>query len=523
MRTMGDVSTVSNPPFVDALLRPDAYPHECRRIELIETHISWVFLTGDWAYKVKKPVALNFVDFSTFELREHFCREELRCNRAFAPELYDSVVPVNFDGRRYRIAGEGETVEWAVRMVQFPGENQLDRLLEAGALEAAALREFGTRLARQHAQLPMPDGVDDVDARVLKPVLDNFRTLAPLEVMKPHQDWLRALRADSQALFDTQREGFATRRQGGYVRECHGDLHLSNLVLTDLGVRAFDCLEFNASLRWIDVASDVAFLLMDCGVRGRDDLAYGFFDGYLTQSGDYDGVVLSPYYQAYRSMVRAKVAALQIESGANVGPEVAQRLTGHLQWTDKLLHRPRGGLVLMCGLSGSGKSYLAERLVPLLPAVRLRSDVARKRLAGLATDADSHSPVDGGLYSETSTADVYTALQGWTEQIVSGGVHVVVDATFLRRSLRREFHRLATRLGVPCVIVCCDADQRILERRVEQRERAGDDVSEAGLEVLRLQRSRFEEFVDEPVLRVNTGGELKPAELAATLRKRLRA
>ena len=498
---------MNKPAFVDALLQPDAYAHPCGEIELIETHISWVFLTGQFAYKVKKPVSLNFVDFSTFERREYFCREELRCNRAFAPELYDDVVPINFADGQYRIEGPGDTVEWAVRMVQFPTDRQLDRMLEAGELPLPALHEFGGELAAQHARLPVRTEADDVAARVLKPVLDNFRTVAPLGAARPYEGLLSTLAIDSEALFNALRDTFAGRVQGGFVRECHGDLHLSNLVLTDIGVRAFDCLEFNANLRWIDVASDVAFLLMDCCVRGREDLAHGFLDGYLNESGDYAGVVLSRYYQAYRSMVRAKVAALQIEQG-QASADVAERLDQHLRWADKRLHRDCGHLVLMCGVSGSGKSYLAERLVTALPAIRLRSDVARKRLAGMRPAEESDSPVDGGLYTPSNTAQVYARLLEWAVQIAGGGDHVIVDATFLQRTLREEFLQRAARLGLPCTIVHCYAEPQILTQRVRAREQAGDDVSEAGVAVLERQLQRFEEFADEPVLRVNTGGEL---------------
>jgi aminoglycoside phosphotransferase family enzyme/predicted kinase len=511
---------LNNPPLVKALLRVDAYPHPCSAIELIETHISWVFLTGQYAYKVKKPVAFNFVDFSSLERRAHFCREELRCNRAFVPELYDAVVPINLTADGYRIEGSGRTVEWAVRMVQFPSENQLDRLLGADRLSLATMREFGSMLASQHAQLPVRRGVDDAASRVLKPVLDNFRTLAPLAVSAPHVDWLESLRADSETLFAALGEKFAARAPGGFVRECHGDLHLSNLVLTDLGVRAFDCLEFNPDLRWIDVASDVAFLLMDCCVRGREDLSYGFLDGYLTAAGDYSGVVLSPFYQAYRSMVRAKVAALQLaQQQAGDGAEIARRLLTHLQWTDKRLHRPRGGLVLMCGLSGSGKSYLAERLVPVMPAVRLRSDVARKRLAGLAPHADSQSPIDGGLYTRDRTEQVYARLQSWAADIACGGEHVIVDATFLQRHQRSAFVQLAARLQIGCTIVYCHADRQVLEQRLRRRAQEGNDVSEAGIGVLQRQLEQFEDFADEPVMRLNTAHDLQPAAIAEKLRE----
>ncbi|MDH3642744.1 MAG: AAA family ATPase, partial [Gammaproteobacteria bacterium] len=442
---------MSTPDFVAALLEPEAYPHPCREIRLIETHISWVFLTGDYAYKVKKPVQFNFVDFSTLQLRTHYCEEEVRCNRSFAEELYLGVVTINrAEGGGYRVQGSGEVVEHAVRMREFPGDQQLDKLLAGGGLDVQAMHQFGLDLADQHGKLPRLDAgrvvekVDDqVDVRVLKPVLDNFRTLRPLRASARHRDLLAGLEQDSQTAYQRLRPRFLQRLRDGFTRECHGDLHLSNLVLLDGRIRAFDCLEFNANLRWIDTASDVAFLLMDCAVRGRSDLGYAFLDGYLSRNADYEGAGLSVFFQVYRSMVRAKVAALQLEESAAGASEenlaLAERLALHLHWAQDRLHRPTGSLVLMCGFSGSGKSYLGERLAPAFPAVRVRSDVLRKVNAGLAPESRSASAIDGGLYARDRTSAVYADMLAVSEQLVNAGEHVVVDATFLSRDSRAAF------------------------------------------------------------------------------------
>jgi aminoglycoside phosphotransferase family enzyme/predicted kinase len=520
---------MNTPEFISALMDPGAYGHPCGEVQLVETHISWVFLTGEYAYKVKKQVHFNFVDFSTLERRAHYCEEEVRCNRSFSPELYVGVVTINQDDEgRYHVAGPGRVVEWAVKMRQFPGAQQLDNLLAAGTLEAPTMRRFGLDLADQHAQLPRLKGDDDeVDTRVRKPVLDNFRTLGPLRASRRHESLLNRLEADSRSAFQRLRPQFVRRLRDGFTRECHGDLHLSNLVVLGERVRAFDCLEFNANLRWIDTASDVAFLLMDCAVRGHQDLGYAFLDGYLTRSADYEGTVLAAFFQVYRSLVRAKVAALQLEEltespDESTDQQLIERLALHLRWADERLHRKPGMLLLMCGLSGSGKSYLAERLVPQLPAVRVRSDVLRKARAGIDSQARSNSPVDGGLYSQHQTQSVYAEMLRVTEALIGAGENVLVDATFLDRGWRSKFRAAARRLGSGCVIVHCEAPQLVLEDRIRDRAREPENVSEAGLEVLQSQLKRFDAITpEEPSVVVDTQAPLEMAQLENRIREAL--
>lgn len=507
---------MSLPEPLHALLDPRTYPHPCGEIELIETHISWVILTGSHVYKLKKPVKFSFVDFSTLALREHYCREELRCNRMFAPDLYETVLPVTrrADGD-LEFGGEGEVIEWALRMRQFDNANQLDRMLERGEVSTEMLREFGRSLAGKHQALPRLTGsADEVEQRIIGPVEDNFAEISTTSLQQRHgallQQTLALSRGDSQRLKPLMEQ----RLSSGAIRECHGDLHLTNLALIDGVVTAFDCLEFNANLRWIDTMSDVAFLLMDCHVRGRADLAYAFLDGYLDQSGDYDGAGLLGYYCAYRSMVRAKVAALRFEQERS--EPVADRFVNHLQWAHDWLQRPPGRLVLMCGLSGSGKSYVAERLVGRLPAVRLRSDVARKHLLGLATEARSSSALDSGLYDPAHTEEVFSWLGECASGLLMSGEHVIVDATFIERSRRRQMLDRAKALGCKACILYCQAPVDVLRSRIQTRQEAGRDASEATLAVLEQQRSRLQAPDDrEPVIVLDTECELDAERIDA--------
>lgn len=523
---------MSLPETLAGLLDPGAFPHASEPPTVVETHISWVLLTGSFAYKLKKPVRFDFVDFSTLERREHFCREELRCNRAFAPELYLDVVPVTRDDRgRARIQGGGDVVDWAVKMRQFASDQQLEALLEQDALDVEALRTFGNALAAVHQAAPARRcSATELDARVLSPVRDNFRVLASLPELERLRERLSALRAHSERDAETLRRWLVGRLEEGRIRECHGDLHFGNLVLLDGAVTAFDCLEFDPALRWIDPVSDVAFLFMDCLVRGRYDLGYAFLDGYLDVAGDYPGVRLLSFYADYRAMVRAKVTALREAQLGAEGPgesasNAAQKwpvCATYLAWCEARHARPPGRLVLMFGLSGSGKSHLAARLAPTLPAVRLRSDVARKALAGLDTRAPAAARVGEGLYREDVTAAVYDHLADVAGHLLASGEHVIVDATFLDAERRSRFAALAEALGSRATVMWCDAPVDVLQQRIEARAAAGGEASDADLAVLEAQRRRFRPPTQNAV-RVDTAAAVDAALLGALRRSVLDA
>ncbi|MEQ8914672.1 MAG: AAA family ATPase [Pseudomonadales bacterium] len=501
------------------LLQADAYPHPCDPPQLIETHISWILLTGSYAYKLKKPVKLDFVDFSTLARREHFCREEVRCNRAFAPSLYRDVVRVVrcADGT-VAVDGEGVVLEWAVRMRQFDGEQQLDRLLAAGALTLEPLQRFGRELAERHAARPArPLSDRDLEPLVLAPMRDNVTVLRRLRnrvgALAQQQALLERVAAAMEMAMARARPQLLGRMSHS-IRECHGDLHLANLVLLDGVVTAFDCLEFDPALRWIDPMSDVAFLYMDCCVRGRADLAYAFVDGYLDASGDYDGARLLPLYAAYRAMVRAKVAAIRATQDDAATASSLPDLLDYLRWAERLQSREPGRLVLTCGLSGSGKSYLAQRLAARLPALRLRSDVARKRLAGLTPDTAAGAAVGEGLYRPGFSDAVYDGLADTAEALLAAGDDVLVDAAFLEAGRRARFLAIAERHGVPGVVLWCDAPVALLRERVTARAAAGQDPSDADLAVLARQQDVFETPGPEAV-RVDTSLALGEERLAA--------
>jgi predicted kinase len=408
-------------------------------------------------------------------------------------------------------------------MRQFDPAMQLEHVLERGSLTPGMLAAFGRTLASQHAALPRLKGrLEEIRPRILDPVENNFSEIAGTGLHAGHAQMLATAHERARTSGQTLRPLLEERMLDGTVRECHGDLHLSNLVHTGNSVTAFDCLEFNANLRWIDPISDVAFLFMDCHVRCRPDLAYAFVNAYLDASGDFRGACLLAYYAAYRSTVRAKVAALRWDQQPDT--ETAQRFMTHLRWGHDWQNRPAGLLVLMCGLSGSGKSQLAGRLLTELPALRLRSDVARKTLAGLPAGARSNSPIDGGLYDPDQSDRVFSFLGEIASSLLMTGENVIVDATFIAGARRREFLDMAARLGVKAVVLVCEAPVAVLRERVARRAADSGDASEATLDILRLQLDRFEVPTGaEPVIRVATGQPLAAAQIATLVEEILQA
>jgi hypothetical protein len=486
---------------IQFLMQADAYPHPVVAVQLVETHLSWVFLTGRDAYKVKKPVHFDFVDFSTLDRRKYFCDEEFRCNQTFAPELYVGVVPiVETPEGKIRVGGTGQVLDWAVHMRQFSQADQADRLLERDELGREELRVFGSELQRAHDRLPpMLDGVDQTAA-----LKSNFDTLRGLASATPYRPILDRLEVETLADIDAAHKLMIRRHAAGFVRECHGDLHLANLVRTKNGIRAFDCLEFDIRLRHIDIWCDASFLFMDCAVRARNDLAYAFVDGYLDASGDYEGATLLPLYARYRSMVRAKVAALRLDQS----PEdvtARKKLETHVNWAEQYDNRPPGKLFLTCGLSGTGKSYWATRLVPELKAVRLRSDVLRKRQHGLNPNAGTGSGIGKGLYTHAQSERVYQELAELSTALLTAGENVIIDAANLRLSQRQTLYRAARAAGSDSRLLYLTAQEDVLKQRLETRRRESDDPSEADAAVLAWQQANAElPTENEPLLAIDT-------------------
>jgi aminoglycoside phosphotransferase family enzyme len=448
------------PPLIQSLLDPARYPHPAGRIELVETHISWVLLAGDYAYKFKKPVVLPFLDYGTVDKRRAYCEAELRLNRRYAPDIYLEVV--EFDG------------EPAVRMRRFAESDRLDHVCARGELTPDHLSDLARRLAAFHAAAAVagPGERFGGPAEVLVPALENFDELERL--LANEAERLARLKAWTQAEHATRRAAFARRKTEGRVRECHGDLHLGNLVLLDGRPTPFDCIEFNDEFRWIDVAAEIAFTYLDLLDHGQPGLAAWFLNEWLLWSGDYDALAVLRFYAVYRAMVRAKVAAIQGKAS-----EAAE----YLAMAEALTVPPPAGLAITFGLSGSGKTTAARAALladDKAATIRLRSDVERKRLFGLAPDAAS----GGRIYGPEATFRTYGHLRTLAEAILADGWPVLVDAAFLKRAERDDFRTLAAKLGIPFAILACEAP--VEELRLRLAGRTGD-ASEATVQVMEQQ------------------------------------
>jgi hypothetical protein len=507
---------------VAALRNPACYPHPAGQIEVIETHISYVLLSGAYAYKIKKAVALGFLDFTTLARRRFFCEEELRLNRRLAPELYLAVVAITGSPDAPRFAANGEAIEYAVQMIRFPQEALLDRQLAAGRLSPNVIDQLADRLADFHerAERAPPDRRLGSPEAVWEPMAQNFAQLGEDLSGPAHRVRLAELEAWSRQCFSQLADLLATRLRDGWVRECHGDLHLGNIVATGAGLRIFDCIEFDPGLRWIDVLNEIAFLTMDLAERGRADYGHRLLNRYLEAMGDYRGLPLLAFYTVYRALVRAKVAA--IRAGQENPAERPAELANCDQYLDcaaraTLSRNPR--LLLMHGLAGSGKSWLAQQLLERLGALRIRSDVERKRLCGLPARARSESAVGDGIYDAAATTATYDRLVELAGQILAAGYPVLVDAANLKVWQRTAFRDLAAARRVPFVILACVAPEAVLQSRLATRQTAGSDASEADQAVLAYQMRTCEAITPDEeacTFRIDTSAPL-PAALPAAL------
>ena len=491
--TPADEALEAHRALVRALGRPGAWPEALppgASFEVIETHISTLLLAGDSAIKLKKPVALPFLDFSTPDLRRHFCEEELRINRRTAPDLYRAVLPVTGHVHAPRLGGDGPAIDWALWMRRFDNDQLYDRLARRGRLTAAHIDALAGAVAGFHAGLPpSPAGYGSADV-ARRWALDNFASLRDPGTASALPDAAREQLATLAGSSDSRLAGIAPllerRRAGGAVAECHGDLHLGNIVQHEGRPLLFDAIEFNPELRHMDRLNDVAFTFMDLLDHGLPRLAWRLLSQYLERTGDYAGLPLLRWFAVDRALVRAKVALLSArqvpDSEARQAVAAAAR---RIALAYALAHPAPPQLIVTSGLSGSGKSTVALLLSGALGAVRIRSDVERKRLHGMAPTERPADPTR--LYNPRATADTYGRLVNAARAALDGGVSAVVDAAFLRRAERDAVRALGCERRVACTVVECTAPAELLTARIGQRQARQSDPSDADTGVLALQ------------------------------------
>ena len=487
---------LSQKQLVDALLAPGYFSGTSK---LEETHISWVLLTGRDTYKIKKSVDLGFLDFSTLAARRFFCTEELRLNRRLAPNLYLDVIAIGGSPEQPILGGE-PAIEYAVHMRRFARSCMMDRRLESGYITPQHIDKLAALIALFHISLP-PAAADSplcATTAIQTAVVENFAQLPQLFSTPDDLALLSKVREASAQAFVVGEPLFRQRANAGCVRECHGDLHLGNIVLLDDAPVPFDGIAFSATLRWIDAISEIAFTVMDLLQRGQPQLAWRFLNAYLESNGDYAGAGVLRFYLAYRAMVRAKVAAIRAnqEDPAQAPHELAA-CRSYLDLAHDCLTRRRPALIITHGLPGCGKSTFAQIALERLGAIRVRSDVERKRLFGLDALADSRSQTGTGIYSEQATRRTYTRLHELAHDLLAAGFPVIVDAAFLRHAERESFRMLAWEMAVPFVIASLQADEAVLAQRLAQRLSRADDASEANASVLRTLQAAQEPLQDE--------------------------
>lgn len=472
------------PDLIDALTNPKVYPHPVDApVQLIETHISWLLLTGDYAYKIKKPVNFGFLDFTTLKQRRHFCEEELRLNQRLAPDIYDTLITITGTPNAPVIhetpPDSGQTsIEYAVRMHQFDPDLRLDLILNRRRFEPVWIDMLAEQIAHFHSRIPRAanDSPWGSAETLWEVVADNYQHINRQTLDANDLELLQLLSQRAAQHFRKLEPTIHKRKAEGYIRECHGDLHLGNVTLYHGQLRLFDCIEFNLQFRWIDTLCDLAFLLMDLEVRGQYRWANRCLNLYLQLSGDYTGISLLNFYKAYRSMVRAKVAML----GDN--PDIAT-FRRYLQLTQTYSEPPKPGLFIMHGVSGSGKSHLSAQLMERIGAVRIRSDIERKRIYRDLSRRGERLE----LYGQEMNTRTSQHLLALAKVILNSGYPVIVDATFIRQRARQPYLELAAELNMPIRIISCLCEQKLIEARLKRRSQEGGDASDADIDVMQGQ------------------------------------
>jgi aminoglycoside phosphotransferase family enzyme/predicted kinase len=489
---------------IQQLLRPEAFPHPAYNVILRETHISWVILCGEFAYKIKKPVEFGFLDFSTLARRQYFCQQELALNSRFAPELYQAVVAITRDDQGLTIEGEGPVIDYAVQMRRFDEKQRLDNVAARGELDRPMVRALARELVRlqQEATPCYPAiGIDEPGSpsALRAAAVQNFEQVREYPLDKAELAQLAQVEQWFRQRFGELLPTLELRLGKGWVIDGHGDAHLGNIALIDGVVRLFDCIEFNPSLRIMDSIGEIAFVTMDLDAKGYHGEAHCLLIDYLEYRGDYTGLALFDLYRSYFAMVRAKVALLRHPS-AKANKHDYEEFCRYLALAHSYCQPAPRFLAITHGVSGTGKSTIADKLVAASGAVRIRSDVERKRLFGLAPEQRSQPQDEANLYSTAMSRKTFARLERLTTEVLAAGFPVIVDATFLHRRVRDTFRQLAKGKDLPFIIIDCIAPADQLRQRLIEREQQGRDASEADVGVMESQLANDEPLAGEELL-----------------------
>ena len=488
---------------IEQMQKPEFYPHPVTgAIELVQTHISYVFLTGDYAYKVKKPVNFGFLDFSTLAKREHFCGEELSMNQPIAPDIYLEVLPITKSNEQFILNGTGEVVEYALKMRQFPQENLLSGMFAAGTLTASHLEDLGHVVAKFHAQTKTNEYIRSFGeiAKIRESIDENYRQTNKYLGRVQTQTQYEQTKYFTDNFFTSREALFASRRNEDKIRECHGDLHLRNICLWHNKMQLFDRIEFNEPFRFVDVMYDVAFTVMDLDARGRKDFGNAFLNTYVEQTGDWQGLQVLPLYLSRQAYVRAKVTSFLLDDpniDETTKQEAAKTAADYYKLAWEYTQNHQGKVILMSGLSGAGKSTVAQKLAREIGAIHLRSDAVRKHLVGIPLSQRGGDD----LYSAEMTEKTYNRLLELGITLANQGFTVILDAKYDRQSLRGRVIEETKSHQLPLEILHCIAPIEVLKTRLNTRT---DDISDATADLLERQQAAAENFSEAEQVYVTT-------------------
>ena len=510
--------TDSRESLVQAMLDPEFYPKPPGEVTHKETHISHLFFAGELVYKVKKPVRYSFLDYSTLEKRRYFLQEELRLNRRLAPSVYIGVLPITFDDLGWRLGGWGEPSEYTLVMRRLPDKRMLPFLLETGQVTPAMMRELAEFLAEFHGAADRVTAIDPerYPAIVAKHWRDNLADIQPYIDKLIDDESCRAVEKFGADFIEQHTELLQRRAAQGWIRDVHGDLHTEHICFAPEGIQVFDCIEFKPEFRQCDLAAEIAFLAMDVEVRGGDNLVAPFLKRYGELLDDGELIKLLAFWKCQRALVRGKVYALR-------GPAGFASAVKYLRYATRMTWAPlQPFLIMISGLTGSGKSTLGRALSERTGMAVINSDLVRKAIAGKS--GRQFAAYGEGIYSATMTEKTYKKMARAAEQLIAQGKGAILDASFVRRAQREKFVRLAGKHNIPLLAIHCSTAEPTAQERLAQRQAQGQDVSDGRWEIFLRQKDAFESFDDiELAARLELNTDAPSEELADACEKFLRS
>ncbi|UCE97328.1 MAG: AAA family ATPase [Dehalococcoidia bacterium] len=488
------------PEMIQALIKPEAYPEPTEGIELEQTQMSFVFLTDNYAYKVKKPVNLGYLDYTTLEKRRHFCYREVELNKRLCSNAYLGVVTINRQRDNYSICGAGEVMEYAVKMRRLPHQLMMDWLLKSGSVSIKMISRLADKIVTFHRQAETSGEINafgSIDT-IIQNTEENYsqtenyigKTISSFQYQQI-KEYSHSFIADNTALFNK-------RVKGNHIRDCHGDLHTAHVCFKN-GICIYDCIEFNDRFRYGDVAAEVAFLAMDLDHHERADLSRIFVKEYMSKSHDAELEKLLNFYKCYRAYVRGKVASFKLDDAYITDDERVRTIQTAGSYFDLAYSYIKSipSLFITTGLVGSGKTALSQILAGRMGLVVLSSDVIRKRLAHIPQIERRFEEYDNGIYSPEFSRKTYDTMLDEAKNILAEGGSVIMDASFIKAGERQRAKALAEEMGAGFYILECRSDEETIRRRLSQRLEKGS-VSDGRWEIYLVQKERF-----EPVLEVS--------------------